>query len=109
MSKYLLLDSQRLADIFKALSNPHRLKIFMQLACCPVEGTEGNADGQICECVGSLGKDLGIASSTVSHHLKELHRAGLIKMRRQGQHIMCWVDPQILEALTEFFKQPTPV
>jgi len=109
MSKYLLTDSQGFADIFKALSNPHRLKIFLRLACCSVEGKLDNTDGQMCECVGSLGKDLGIAASTVSHHLKELHRSGLIKMRRRGQHIECWVDPQILEALSAFFKQPAPV
>ncbi len=104
MSKYREADQQRVAAIFKALSNPHRLKIFLRLACCSVEGSSDNADGQICECVGVLGKDLGIASSTISHHLKELYRADLIKMKRRGQHIECWVDPQVLETLSEFFK-----
>jgi ArsR family transcriptional regulator len=88
--------------MFKALSNNHRLKIFLRLASC---GTGGIAckTAQACECVGDLGSNLGIAPSTVSHHLKELHRAGLIRSRRQGQRIECWVDPEVLNSLSQFF------
>jgi len=56
-----------------------------------------------CACVGELGKDLGIAPSTLSHHIKELRRAGLIRMERRGQKIDCWIDPATLKALKEFF------
>jgi SAM-dependent methyltransferase len=45
-------------------------------------------------CVGELGQDLGIVGSTISHHIKELRRAGLIRRERQGQKIVCWIDPQ---------------
>lgn len=54
--------------------------------------------------VGELGKDLDIVPSTLSHHMKELRRAGLIKMRRSGQRIECWVDPGIIKELEGFFK-----
>lgn len=104
MSKYKNYDVQKYAAMFKALSNPHRLNVFMRLANSGVEGEACNAIDQICECVGALGKDLDIAPSTVSHHLKELHRSGLIKMRRHGQHTECWVDPEVLDALTSFFR-----
>jgi len=60
------------------------------------------------ECVGALGSKLGIAPSTVSHHLKELYRAGLIKMNRNGQRIDCSVDLEILKELAEFFKPAVP-
>jgi ArsR family transcriptional regulator len=109
MSKSITLDLQQYADIFKALSNPHRLKIFMRLASCSVEGDTCNADGQICQCVGVLGSDLGVSAPTVSHHLKELHRAGLIKMKRRGQRIECWVDPDIHDALEKFLQQIVPM
>ena len=109
MSNYRNNDTQRFADIFKALSNPHRLRIFMRLLSNPPECTtevkDQNDEDHICTCVGELGKDLGIAPSTVSHHLKELHRAGLVKMQRRGKTVDCWVDPDSLENITKFFKQ----
>ncbi|MBN1375359.1 MAG: helix-turn-helix transcriptional regulator [Dehalococcoidia bacterium] len=104
MSKSRIKDIEKYADIFKALSNPHRLKIFMRLACCGPEGMECCSAGRVCECVGTLGSMLGIAPSTVSHHLKELYRAGLIKMSRNGQRIDCSVAPETIESLADFFK-----
>ncbi|MGA2367495.1 MAG: metalloregulator ArsR/SmtB family transcription factor [Dehalococcoidia bacterium] len=97
--------AEKYAEMFKALSNPHRLKIFLRLACCGPEGMACKKDN-ICECVGDLSGNLGIAQSTISHHLKELHRAGLISTRRNGQRIECWVDKGILERLADFFKAP---
>jgi ArsR family transcriptional regulator len=102
-------DSERLAGAFKALSNPHRLSIFMRLASCCLPGGDCNTETEMYECVGKLGRDLGIAPSTISHHIKELYQAGLIKMKRRGQTVECWVDPETLDSLAEFFKQPTPV
>lgn len=89
--------------MFKALSNPNRLKIFMQLIDCCQPGTRCNLDSECCAFVGDLSKDLEIVPSTVSHHMKELRRAGLIKMRRQGQKIECWVDPEAVQSLVQFF------
>ena len=90
--------------MFKALSNPHRLKIFMRLANCCGPNIACSVDSEeMRTCVGQLGKDLGIVPSTVSHHIKELHRAGLIRMERQGQKIDCWVDSETIGALGDFF------
>ena len=109
MSNYRGNDTERFAEIFKALSNPNRLRIFLRLASCCMTGATCNVDAEMCECVGELGKDLGIAPSTVSHHIKELHRADLIKMGRRGQNVKCWVEPETLNTLTDFFKQPVRV
>ena len=109
MSNYRGTDIERFADIFKALSNPNRLRIFLRLASCCVAGATCNTDTEICECVGVLGKDMEIAPSTVSHHIKELHRAGLIKMGRRGQNVACWGEPGTLNSLAEFFKQPVRI
>ena len=70
---------------------------------------ESQSDGQICECVGALGKDLDIAPSTVSHHLKELAQAGLIKMNRRGQNTECQVDPEVVKIVAEFFNKPSSI
>jgi ArsR family transcriptional regulator len=94
---------EKYAGIFKALSNPNRLKIFISLATCCKPGTIGVFEPGNTACVGDIGKDLNIVTSTVSHHIKELRGAGLIQTRRQGQNIECWVDPDILEELKYFF------
>ncbi|MBW8034717.1 MAG: helix-turn-helix transcriptional regulator [Planctomycetes bacterium] len=89
--------------ILKALSNPNRLRIFQRLCTCCPPGTKCQTEGKILPCVGEVGKDLSIAPSTLSHHLKELKNAGLIEMERQGQNIQCRVDPEVLEELSVFF------
>ena len=94
---------EQFAEIFKALSNPNRLKIFQRLATCCTPGTVSILDSTNTACVGEIGKDLGIVPSTVSHHIKELRRAGLIKTSRRGQNIECWVDPENLKELKKFF------
>ena len=91
------------AEVFKALSNPHRLKIFMRLVSCCTPGTVSYVDEESSAYVGQLGEDLGVVKSTVSHHIKELKRVGIIRTERQGQKIACWVDPNVVDALKNFF------
>jgi len=95
--------------MFKALSNPNRLSIFLRLVSCCAPGTTCSTDAGMRECVGELGKDLGIGPSTVSHHIKELSRAGLIRVERRGQNVECWADPETLNALATFLNQPVRV
>jgi ArsR family transcriptional regulator len=107
MSNYRDNHIEKYAEMFKALSNPNRLKIFMRLISCCQPGTvtsiNSTSGEEGCACVGELGQDLGIVASTISHHIKELRQAGLIRMERRGQKIECWVDPSTLGALREFF------
>ncbi|WP_181349300.1 helix-turn-helix transcriptional regulator [Thalassobacillus sp. CUG 92003] len=89
--------------MFKALSNAYRLEIFLYLAdyCRP---GEMSTEEEMRVSVGELGSGLGIAPSTVSHHLKELRHAHLIRMERNGKNIECWVEPDTLDQLITFFK-----
>jgi len=102
MSNFQTIQQQ--AEAFKALSNPHRLALFRRLMSCCAPGTVCDAEQEARMCVGDLGEGLEIAPSTLSHHLKELNRAGLIRMERNGKNIHCWVEPAVLDAITEFFK-----
>jgi ArsR family transcriptional regulator len=107
MSKSRDKNIDKFAEVFKALSNPNRLRIFMRLISCCRPGTvtsiNPNTGAAGCACVGELGEDLGIVPSTVSHHIKELRLAGLIRMERRGQKIECFIDPATLTALQKFF------
>ena len=96
-------DIQQRAEMFKALGNPHRLAIFQQLTQCCVPGTVCSMEDALGITVGEIGNQLDIAPSTVSHHLKELFRAGLIQTRRKGKNIECWIELTLLEELSDFF------
>jgi DNA-binding transcriptional ArsR family regulator len=93
---------EKFAIAFKALAHPHRLTIFLRLAgCCERLGVDREACSTI--CVGELGKGLGVGQPTVSHHLKELSRAGLISTRKKGQLVECWVAENTLNEFAQFF------
>jgi ArsR family transcriptional regulator len=95
-------DIERYAAMFAALSNPHRLELFKRLASCCVHDRSCDGDSETCRCVGDLTEGLDIAPSTASHHLKELRQAGLIKTRRRGRLVECWIDPSVMEELADF-------
>jgi len=94
--------------MFKALSNPNRLGIFLRLmSCCP-PGTRSLSEAESRRYVGELGEHLDITLSTVSHHIKELRQAGLIKVERRGKNIECWVDDQVVRSLAELLLGRSP-
>jgi ArsR family transcriptional regulator len=105
MSKYRRADIDRFAAMFKALSNPQRLRIFLNLAsCCSRDNRCETSMEGMRRCVGDLGKNLGLAASTVSHHIKELRHSGLMKVERRGQKVECWISEDILRLLASFFQ-----
>ena len=104
MSKYRN-ESQLISKAFKALSNPNRLAIFQRLLDCCETGSSCEVEQCMKVVVGELGKDIEIAPSTLSHHLKELHQAELIMMERKGQHIECWVNTERVALLAVFLGQ----
>jgi ArsR family transcriptional regulator len=103
MSKYRNIDAPRLSDIFKALSNPNRLRIFLRLvSCCPTSPSFCKSSN-LNACVGELGRNLDIVPSTLSHHIRQLQHAGLIKTKRAGQNIECSIEPDALNELAAVF------
>ena len=74
-------------EIFKALSNESRVEILKAVYKSGASGIyeDKNRCCETCSCMGDMVKKLGLAPSTISHHTKELVRAGLIKCERDGQ------------------------
>ena len=53
--------------------------------------------------VTELAKVFALSPSTVSEHLKELRRAGLIKTKKNGPWIRCRVNQDMLKELSSYF------
>ena len=105
MSNYRTENPEQLVDIFKALANGHRLKIYNILTSCCTPGSNCATDEVFSCCVGDLDSQLDIAPSTLSHHLKELNRAGLINMKRDGKQVICSVNTDMMQQLQHIFTQ----
>lgn len=95
MSNHRNDDLARWVETFKALSNPNRLRILLRLAAASASAQDRSA--------GAMAERLDIAASTLSHHLKELRAAGLIRMRRRGKSVVCEVDRETLRELSDVF------
>ena len=82
-------DALHIAVRLKALADPARVKIVSFLFSSP--------DGE--EVSGQLATALGLTESTVSHHLTQLRRTGLILSERRGMNVFHRVRPEALQAL----------
>lgn len=74
--------------IAKALADPRRVALLEAIA---IENG--------CGC-SSLRSKFPVSKATISHHIKELVRAGLVTAERQGQFLQCHVRRDVMEAYT---------
>ncbi len=82
-------DAEELASLFKALGDPGRLRVLSFIASQP--------DGEACVC--HVIEPMGLSQSTVSHHLKLLHDAGLLEREKRGAWVFYRIVPERLEAV----------
>lgn len=68
-------------DLMKTLAHPARLRILALLR-----------DGELCVC--QINAVIGLAASTVSEHLTELRRAGLLSERKDGRWVYYELKPK---------------
>jgi ArsR family transcriptional regulator len=93
--------AEEMAMIFKALSDPNRLKILQILReCCPSGCNLSEADER--SSVSRIAEQFDLSLSTVSHHLKELRIAGIIVCKKRGQTVLCALNEDVLRKLREF-------
>lgn len=79
----------------KALAHQGRLSVVRAVVQGPTEGTPA----------GQIQAQLGMAASTLSHHLAELTEAGLLTATRQATTIRYAARFDQLRALTEYLWQ----
>lgn len=85
-------DAAITARVFKALADPHRVRIVNLLAMAPEP-----------VCVYDMTPELGLSQPTVSFHLKKLVEAGLLTRERRGTWAYYAIDRDVFARLSMVF------
>ena len=80
------LSATRLSELFKALSDPSRVRIISALSETEL-------------CVHDLAATLGMSQSAVSHQLRSLREMRLVRYRKQGRHVFYQLDDEHIRDL----------
>lgn len=81
--------TSELADMFRLMSDPSRLKIILSCLSEPVS-------------VGEMASELGLSPSLVSHHLRLLRAGRLIQAERRGNRVYYLItDEHIRRVLSD--------
>lgn len=83
------LTTRQFELIAKALADPRRMALLETIA----------GERNRCPCQ-RLRDMFPVSKATISHHIKELARAGLVDTRKEGQYLHCEVRREVLKAYT---------
>ena len=87
---------EELASIFKALSDPTRLRLIKLLA----------QQGPGCAlCVMALAERVGVSQPAVSQHLRVLRNLGLVRGERRGFRVHYFIDERELARWRELARE----
>lgn len=86
------MNNNQAITIFLALGQESRLNVFRLLV---QRGDRGLTPGELVE-------KLGIPNATLSFHLKELQRAGLVSAERQSRHLVYRPNAELAHELSAF-------
>lgn len=80
---------ERLADFFRIFGEPARIKILSALM-----------DSEL--CVSDLSGEVEMSQSAVSHQLRVLKQAHVVRARRDGKNILYSLDDDHIETILSF-------
>lgn len=89
------MDSAKAIGALGALAQEHRLALFRLLVQA---GADGLAAGAIAEA-------LGVPNSSLSFHLAQLSRAGLVRQERRHRSIIYRADYEAMNALVGYLME----
>ena len=90
-TKRVELAEEQIQLIAKALADPRRMELLRKIGSCSDRPMEC-ADIRDCQPV---------SAATLSHHMKELEMAGLIRVTREGKFASYTLRRDVLRAYTE--------
>lgn len=84
------VDTESAAQVFKALSDPNRLKVVYALV----------QEEEVCVC--DIANILGSTMASASHHLRLLRNMGLAKHRKEGKLVFYSLNNDHIRDLIQF-------
>jgi len=91
------MDTKKAAKIFKALSNPNRLELYFKIAEMHESSFPADSECFVTDIISSL----NIGAPTISHHIKELVNADLIRTEKKGKFLICKVNEELIEEVSK--------
>ncbi len=96
------MDTAKMAKVFKALSNPNRLELYLKIV-----KKQKTSYKTGCGCfISDITQSLNIGAPTISHHLKELSNADLISTERKGKYLVARVNEEMIHKVNKVLKFP---
>ncbi len=89
-------DAALIAPMFKALGDPVRLRLASLIASRP----------EVCVC--DLTGEFALGASTISHHLRVLREAGLVRSERRGTWVYYSIRHEALAKLAVLLSVADP-
>jgi ArsR family transcriptional regulator, arsenate/arsenite/antimonite-responsive transcriptional repressor len=89
------MDTDQAVQALGALAHEHRLAIYRLLV---ERGPAGLS-------AGAIGEDVGLAPSSLTFHLQNLQRSGLLIQRRESRNLMYSVDFDAMNALVGYLTE----
>lgn len=89
------METKHAVEALGALAHEHRLAIYRLLV---EKGPDGLA-------AGAIGEAVGLAPSSLTFHLQNLHRAGLIVQRRESRSLIYSVDFDAMNDLVGYLTE----
>jgi ArsR family transcriptional regulator, lead/cadmium/zinc/bismuth-responsive transcriptional repressor len=81
-----------MAELFHQMADSTRLELLLSLS-----------EGEKCVC--DLAENTSVSVSAVSHQLRSLKTARLVRSRREGRHVYYRLDDDHVEALIEMGRE----
>ncbi|MDQ6944968.1 MAG: metalloregulator ArsR/SmtB family transcription factor [Actinomycetota bacterium] len=90
--------ADQVTPVLKAIADPVRLRLLSLVA--------SHHQGEACVC--DLNDAFDLSQPTISHHLKQLHEAGLLQREKRGVWVYYRVDTAALGDLVSLLGGVTP-
>src|SRR3984957_18376309 len=91
----MAMKTTRVIEAFGALAHDHRLAIYRLLV---QRGPEGLS-------AGTIGERVGLVPSSLTFHLQNLQRAGLIAQRRESRQLIYSADFAVMDGLVGYLTE----